>query len=348
MHRYYDKIIKDYKRNTRALIETSGREDHGRPPLRRHLSLREGGLGGGLEEYKLLEKTLKEFGDIQEEDVDSTDGEGHVRRGGMSPDGTEVSEVGSNAMKSDGPEGMGHAGDSAATRRDGWAAVNVVVPSAQPSQQRDPVTMTNALPAASPYAPSRPPLPDSPHAPVPPYPYHPSSHTSIPSQPAPAASPTSPSLVSPGSQTASTTPFASPHPRAESSTHQQQPPNQPPLPHQPPPLSPSTQPPHPPPPLSQQTTPNGLLPASGTDNDRPAPNTNAELPAGGWNVEAKETWLNSLHTRFGGDDVAAFVDGSSWEDWAAMAGSGTGAVGGGGGGWLSAVWGGAGGREGRM
>lgn len=340
MHRYYDKIIKDYKRNTRPLIETSGPEYQGRPPLRRHLSLREGGLGGGLEEYKLLEKTLKEFGDLREEDVDSTDGEGHVRRGGMSPDGTEVSEVGSNAMKSDGPEGMGHVGDSAATRRDGWAAVNVVVP----SQQRDPVTMTNALPAASPYAPSRPPLPDSPHAPLPPYPYNPSSHTSLPSQPAPAASPTSPSLVSAGSHTASTTPLVSPHPRADHSSHQQQPSSQPPLPHQPPPLSPSTQPPHHLTLLSQQTTPNGPLPTSGPDG-RPAPNTNADLPAGGWNVEAKETWLNSLHTRFGGDDVAAFVDGSSWEDWAAMAGSGTGGVGGG---WLSAVWRGNGGGEGRM
>lgn len=337
MHRYYYKIIKDYKRNTRALIETSGPEDQGRPPLRRHLSLREGGLGGGLEEYKLLEMTLKEFGDLQDEDVDSTDGEGPVRRGGMSPDGTEVSEVGSNAMKSDGPEGMGHVGDSAATRRDGWAAVNVVVPSQQQGQQRDPVNTTTALPAASPYAPSRPPLPDSPHAPLTPYPYNPSLHSSAPSQPAPAASPTSPSLVSPGSHTASTTPFASPHPRADHSS-------QPPLPHQPPPVSPSTQPLHHLTLLSQQTTPNGPLPTSGTDNHRPAPNTNAE-PAGGWNVEAKETWLNSLHTRFGGDDVAAFVDGSSWEDWAAMAGSGTGGVGRG---WLSAVWRGNGGRDGRM
>lgn len=341
MHRYYDKIIKDYKRNTRAWIETTGPEDHDRPPLGRHLSLREGGLGGGLEEYKLLEKTLKEFGDLQDEDVDSIDGEVLARRKGMSPDGTEVSEVGSNKVKSDAPECMGHAGDSAASRRDGWAAVNVVVPSPQPSQTTDSLNMTKALPPASPYAPSRPPVPDSPQAPVPPYPYNASLHTSVPSQPAPAASPTSPSLMSPGSHTASTPSFASPYYKPEYMNQHQQTSNQPTHPHQAPPVHSSIQQSPLPTPLSQHNTPNGLSLPTSSNNDRPAI-SNSD-PPGCWNVEAKETWLNSLHTRFGGDDVAAFVDGSSWEDWAAMAGNSTGGVGS----WLSTVWG-AGARDVRM
>lgn len=348
MHRYYDKIIKDYKRNTRALIETSGPEGHDRPPLRRPLSLREGGLGGGLEEYKLLEKTLKEFGDLQDEDFDSTDGEGPMKRTGVSPVETENSEAGSNAMKSDGPEGMGHAGESEATRRDGWAAVNIVVPSPQPGQTANSVNVANTMPAASPYAPSRPPVPESPQTSVPPYPHNPSLPTSCHYQSAPAASPTSPSLVSPESHTASTSSFTSPYSRPEYLTQQQQTPNLPTYPYQPSQTYSSIQHPNAPALLPQQqhTTPNGPLPTSSNNDGRPAiPNPDA---AGCWNVEAKESWLNSLHTRFGGDDVAAFVDGSSWEDWAAMAGNSTG---GGVGGWLSTVWGagaGAGGRDVRM
>lgn len=53
-----------------------------------------------------------------------------------------------------------------------------------------------------------------------------------------------------------------------------------------------------------------------------------------WSADMKENWLNNLDTRFGGDDVAAFVAGNNWEDWALMAATAQGA-----GGWLSAVWG---------
>ena len=334
MHRYYDKLIKDYKRNTKAQIESSQPEDPDHPPLCRNLSLREGGLGGGLEEYKLLEKTLKEFGDLQGEDMDTTDGEGPAKRGGMSPDETEVSEVGDNAMRNEGPDGVGHSGESAATKRDGWAAVNVVVPSPQPNQPADSGNMSNALPAASPYAPSRPPVSQSPQAPVPPYPYHPSPHTSTPYQPPPAGSPASPSLISPGSHTASTPSFASPYLRPDYLTQQQQPPNQPTYPHQPSPIYALIQQPHPPTPISPHTI---LHEPLSTSNDSTRPVRSTSDAAGCWNVEAQETWLNSLHTRCGGDDVAAFVHGTSWENWAAVTGSSNGGVGG----WLSEVWGAA-------
>ena len=345
MHRYYDKLIKDYKRNTRALIESSRPGDPERPALRRNLSLREGGLGGGLEEYKLLEKTLKEFGDLQGEDIDSTDGEVAAGRRGTSPDETEVSEVGSNAIKADGPEGIGHAVENAAKRQDGWAAVNIVVPSPRPYQTPDSGTNADTLPGANPYAPSQPPVHANHQASVQPYPYNSSPHTATPYQHVPAGSPTSPSLVSPGSHTTSTPSFASPYPRPESSSQQQQQQQQTSYPHnypqQPSPVYSLTQPAHPPTLLSQQTTPNAPRATSG-NNDQPE--ISPSDPTGCWNVEAKETWLNSLHTRFGGDDVAAFVDGSSWEDWAAMAGNSTGGVGG----WLSTVWGAGATRDVRM
>lgn len=54
-----------------------------------------------------------------------------------------------------------------------------------------------------------------------------------------------------------------------------------------------------------------------------------------WDPVTKEQWLNSIDTRLGGDDVAAFVDGGEIAEWASMAGAN-----GFGGGWLSTVWGG--------
>jgi len=53
LHRYYEGIKRDYDSSIRAL---------GGPSSEHQRSLREGGLGGGLEEYKLLEKELKDFG----------------------------------------------------------------------------------------------------------------------------------------------------------------------------------------------------------------------------------------------------------------------------------------------
>lgn len=54
-----------------------------------------------------------------------------------------------------------------------------------------------------------------------------------------------------------------------------------------------------------------------------------------WNPVEREAWLNSLDTRLGGDDIAAFVDGGEWADWAQMAASQGFANG-----WLTTVWGG--------
>ncbi|EME78957.1 serine threonine kinase fungal-specific transcription factor [Pseudocercospora fijiensis CIRAD86] len=70
MHKYFRKIKNDYKKNVQA-IESSSEGDS--PISTRHLSLREGGLGGGLDEYKLLERTLIDFGNLEDQDVEMTD-----------------------------------------------------------------------------------------------------------------------------------------------------------------------------------------------------------------------------------------------------------------------------------
>ncbi len=336
MHRYYDKIIKDYKRNTQALAHSSASESEGRPRLHRHLSLREGGLGGGLDEFKLLEKTLKEFGVLEDEES----GEEYAKTAATSPDGTQVSEAGRTAVKDEGMEGVGSSAGNVATRRDGWAAVNTIVHTLVSSQTPDLVTVANASSAQSPYAPSRPPVFGDPQTPGPQYQYSSSQQQPTHYQHASATSPNPPSLVSPDSHTASTTSLASPFPRSEYLNQQQQQQEQeqreqqttsyqPTYPHQPSPIYSLIQQPihqpsppyHPPLNFPLVTTSNIIRPEITTSHQ-----------AGIWNPEAKETWLNSLHTRLGGDDVAAFVDGSSWEDWAAMAAGGVG-------GWLSTVWG---------
>jgi len=68
MDAYFAGIIQDYNRNLPL-----HQKNHVKPISgERKLSLREGGNGGGLEEYKLLEKELKDFGSIEEEERNST------------------------------------------------------------------------------------------------------------------------------------------------------------------------------------------------------------------------------------------------------------------------------------
>jgi hypothetical protein len=62
------------------------------------------------------------------------------------------------------------------------------------------------------------------------------------------------------------------------------------------------------------------------------------MPEQQWNPMDRNAWLKSIETPIAGDDIAAFVDGGELGDWATMAAS----RGYGGGGWLSAVWGGPG------
>jgi hypothetical protein len=128
VHKYYVRIKKDFRRNARALAENpsqSGRLGQ--------LSLREGGYGGGLEEFKMIELTLKEFGSLEDQDMEMTD----------APDAAE--SVSSTVIKGDAcgvheqspPEG-------GPVRQDRWNAINNV-PTANSS--REPVPTNGIQPA---------------------------------------------------------------------------------------------------------------------------------------------------------------------------------------------------------
>ena len=69
MDAYFARIIQDYNRNSSLL----SKKYHLKPLSgERALSLREGGSGGGLELYKVVENELKDFGSIEEEERHST------------------------------------------------------------------------------------------------------------------------------------------------------------------------------------------------------------------------------------------------------------------------------------
>ena len=69
MHKYFRRLKTDYRRNVNA-NEAGSNESDGSALSTRKMSLREGGEGGGLDEFKLLERTLKEFGNLEDADVD--------------------------------------------------------------------------------------------------------------------------------------------------------------------------------------------------------------------------------------------------------------------------------------
>jgi hypothetical protein len=246
VHKYFVRIKRDFRRNARALAESSPAGGQ-----LNHLSLREGGLGGGLEEYKMIEMTLKEFGSLEDDDMEMTD----------APEVAE-SSVTSTAMKSEGYTLQERSPDSASLRPDRWNAINNAGTGVQTMEPTTngmhsvPVTSSSATSPSGTYA-------------------H-SGHPQFP--PSTGTSP----LVSPGAFGPGQFPPSPPTQQA-----------------------PSTQPQHhqPPPPL----------------------------PLPPMTTEQTETWLQSLETSFGGDDVTAFVEGKDWPDWAAIGPLGVG-------GWLNTVW----------
>ena len=94
---YYHDMVEEYNDNINKLV-AEGMDPHDSVPDRR---LREGGPGGGLDEYLSLEAELKDFGELKDRDV--------VRDDSASPSSTN--EPGTNPDPMQGLEG-------------GWQAVN--------------------------------------------------------------------------------------------------------------------------------------------------------------------------------------------------------------------------------
>lgn len=121
MHRYFESIKKDYYRNIEALNLPSS-EHQRRTAQAKELSLREGGQGGGLEEYKLLEKELKDFGpSLEQARYDSPDRISPFSATGGSRPTTHIKAEPASASE--------HARSASRNGTDnGWAAVNTTAP----------------------------------------------------------------------------------------------------------------------------------------------------------------------------------------------------------------------------
>lgn len=119
MHKYYKGIKSDYDQAIKSLDGPSSEHQKRISDLKER-SLREGGYGGGLEEYKLLERELKDFGPSLEQDRYNSPTS--VSRGSTYPPTVKVESTTAN-------------GDG------GWAAVNA----APPPQPAAPASTTGRL-----------------------------------------------------------------------------------------------------------------------------------------------------------------------------------------------------------
>ena len=324
MHRYFKRMKRDYKKST-AAIESGTSESDISPISGRHLSLREGGIGGGLDEFKLLERTLKEFGTLEDQqDMELVDARPSTA---TLENMYDDSNSGTTVKSEDGEHRPGQA-DPPRSENGQWNAVNTA--SGGSTSQNG----NTATPTGGPFRPwnSYPQQPQQPQPPPPPaqpqsYP-HPIQNFRDYHQDGASVAGAPPSLTSPGSHSTSPS-YASPPVDRQ---HQQYPAwhahnNSYPIPAH-----------------HHQGYPNGIV----HPNQQPTPlQTGAyptptqlpypAMPAPGqmqephqpWNSMDRDAWLKSIEAPIAGDDIAAFVDGGEMSDWAR----------GYGGGWLSAVWG---------
>ncbi|KAI7678818.1 hypothetical protein KC353_g22373, partial [Hortaea werneckii] len=120
MHKYFVRLKKDYKKNTAALNSS---DDEG-GIAGRNLSLREGGEGGGLEEWKILERTLTHFGSLDDQDIEMAD----AGSGSGSKAAAEVfhddSSVGTADVKSEDREQHATSREQQKAEGGPWNAIN--------------------------------------------------------------------------------------------------------------------------------------------------------------------------------------------------------------------------------
>jgi hypothetical protein len=331
MHRYLRRMKKDFAKNTQA--NESASESGSSPTSSRQLSLREGGVGGGLDEYKLLERTLKEFGNLDDQDIEMAD----VNFSNKPLDTVydDNSNSGTTVKSEEGDRPTQHDQSKA----DGpWNAINAAPGAGRQTPTSAPTTnggwrSYEPLPAPGPLGPqtqSAPPVAyNQPQVnnfrPV--YQHHDAAGP-------PGVGMSSLTSPSPGTRTASLSSQASPaynhhnhhHAYNTWNAHTQGYAMQPPPPGYA--VAPNSQP---------QPMMNAMhaYPTPGSQVQPMGPPQHMAETQQIYDPMAKEAWLNSVNTGLGGDDVAAFVDGGEMEDWASMAASR-----GFGQGWLSTVWGG--------
>ncbi|KAL4760539.1 putative C6 transcription factor [Aspergillus foveolatus] len=314
LHSYFSKVKRDYRRNSRRsdMLPPDALDPHSGNGIR---PVREGGTGGGLEEFKLLEKLFLEFGSIDDQLPDSQGSEEDGDRA------TNISETGSNHVRSD-PGDLGEGPlDGAGGRRESWVPVNspgLPLPSIDERRPSLPLPPSRALQSQSPFS-----LPSLQHQ---------HQHQHHPDGQYNSSSPTLPSLapanayggLPPGPGPTASTPASSARLQPINSWLNSR--------SQPPPTSYSQSLP----PISAAAPTHHLpmLPPPGSVG-HPA----ASPPA---TIDGLESFNNLWSTSLGGDDVLAFLEGSNY---AQSPSSGAGAAGmsvpsevGVPTGWLSTVW----------
>lgn len=305
LHSYFSKVTRDYRRYSRNRLDSlSDASDYSAPNGVR--PIREGGAGGGLEEFKLLEKLFLDFGTIEDQLPESLDDDGTavaVTGDGMPEQRTaNLSDAGSNAVKSDVGDTGEATADGAGGRRESWVPVNspgLPLPGHEGDRRPSlPLPNSRPMPSQSPYS-------------------LPSLQQHHPDGPMYTSSPSSlPSL-------AATT--QSPSQYLTATSNRLQPinswlPSRPSAPPPPPPYSQSLPPINP-------AAPHGLpmLPPPGyVTGLAPSPPLTS--------TEGADTSL--LSTSLGGDDVLAFLDGCEWPQLSLNAPSELGIPAG----WLSTLW----------
>ncbi|KAI9683605.1 MAG: hypothetical protein M1829_004909 [Trizodia sp. TS-e1964] len=136
MHYYFVKMKKDFQRNKSAVLSAGAPElDSDSEAKTGLLTLREGSSGGGLEDYKLLERALRDFGSLEEDDIDL--GEGDDANRPSLADELCSTELGNSSSKSDaGDAGVDNGSENSLQRgrtlevtsaRSAWAAINNVI-----------------------------------------------------------------------------------------------------------------------------------------------------------------------------------------------------------------------------
>ncbi|KAJ6089620.1 hypothetical protein N7467_004836 [Penicillium canescens] len=158
LHTYFSKTKRDFRRISRNRLDSmSDASDHAPNGIR---PLREGGLGGGLEEFKMLEKLFLDFGSIEDQLPES----------GMDDDGiavpanesvferTNLSDAGSNAVRSETGDPGDQMLDGAGGRRESWVPINSPgLPPGLPLHDGDrrpslPLPNSRPMPSGSPYS----------------------------------------------------------------------------------------------------------------------------------------------------------------------------------------------------
>lgn len=133
VHRYFIRIKKEFQRNSRVLVEARSIHELNIPD-----NLRDSVSGGVIEESKMIEMALKEFGSVEDEDQEMTD----------APDLGESGNAGSSDAASTGVKSEGYGlqertPESGPVRQDRWNAIN----SFGPGPQAPDTSASNGAPA---------------------------------------------------------------------------------------------------------------------------------------------------------------------------------------------------------